>query len=101
MKLAKSIGRVGLIGVLSLGAMIAGTATAGTLSLTCELLASGGSTACPASAPTYAVPGQYTHTREFSNPTGSGQIAGSNIYGGPANGNLGPVGFIDDYFFQI
>jgi len=49
----------------------------------------------------YTVPGQYNYQNQFSTPVGSTPIAGSSIYGGPANGFLGSAGFIDDYFFQI
>jgi hypothetical protein len=88
-----------LVGVLAIGAF-AGNAHAGTLSLSCEELASGISPTCPASAPMYAVPGQYGYLQQFSSPQTT-TISGSNIYGGPVNGYLGPAGFIDDYFFQI
>jgi hypothetical protein len=83
------------------GALHAGAASASTLTLTCELLSTGTNPSCPATAPTYAVPGQYNYQNSFSAPTGATSIAGSNIYGGALNGNLGPAGFIDDYFFQI
>jgi hypothetical protein len=49
----------------------------------------------------YAVPGQYNYGNQFTTPIGSTPIAGSNIYGGAANGFLGSAGFIDDYFFNI
>jgi hypothetical protein len=78
-----------------------GTARAAMLTLSCELLSSGTNPSCPATAPMYAVPDQYNYQDSFTAPTGSTAIAGSNIYGGPANGFLGPAGFIDDYFFQI
>lgn len=77
----------------------AGGAHAGTLTLTCEELAGGISPSCPASAPTYAVPGQYNYIQQFNSPQTA--ISGTDIYGGPVNGNLGTAGFIDDYFFQI
>lgn len=69
-------------------------ARAGTLDLTCQALAPGGSTTCPASAPMYAVPGQYGYSDFFSGTEASGQISGSDINGGPA-------GFIDAYYFTI
>ena len=71
-----------------------GAARAGTLDLSCQALAPGGSTTCPASAPMYSVPGQYGYSDFFSSPEASGQISGSNINGGPA-------GFIDTYEFAI
>lgn len=89
----------GLIGLLGLA--LTGEVGASNLPLTCELLSTGSNPACPASAPVYAVPGQYNYQNQFSTPTGSTAITGSNIYGGTANGNLGSAGFIDDYFFQI
>lgn len=94
--------------ILALGALgtcalltLSRPAKADTLTLTCQLLSPGGSKSCPASAPMYAVPGQYNYVDSFSNPTASGKIAGSDIYGGSSYGDLGPAGFIDDYFFQI
>jgi hypothetical protein len=90
----------GLIGLAALGSPQAPTQAA-TLTLTCELLSTGASPACPATAPMYSVPGQYNYQDSFTAPTGATPIAGSNIYGGPVYGNLGQVGFIDDYFFQI
>ena len=91
-----------LIGFVGLGALM-GEARAASLTPTCELLSTGPSPGCPGSAPVFAVPGQYNYGNQFSGvpPTGSTPIAGSNIYGGPVNGNLGSAGFIDDYFFQI
>lgn len=80
---------------------LAGTAKAGSLTLTCQLLSPGGGTSCPATAPMYSVPGQYNYADSFSSPEASGKIAGSDIYGGATYGNLGSAGFIDDYFFQI
>lgn len=78
-----------------------GTAKAGSLTLTCQLLSPGGGTGCPATAPMYPVPGQYNYVDSFSSPEASGKIAGADIYGGSSYGNLGSAGFIDDYFFQI
>jgi hypothetical protein len=49
----------------------------------------------------YAVPGQYNYQNSLAAPIGATLIAGSNIYGGPSYGNLGAVGFVDDFFFQI
>jgi len=80
---------------------VAGTAKAGSLTLTCQLLSPGGGVSCPATAPMYSVPGQYNYVDGFSSPEASGKIAGADIYGGSAYGNLGDPGFIDDYFFQI
>lgn len=80
---------------------LAGPAKAGSLTLTCQLLSPGSGTGCPATAPMYSVPGQYNYVDSFSSSEASGKIAGSDIYGGATNGNLGSVGFIDDYFFQI
>lgn len=80
---------------------LVGTANAGSLTLTCQLLSPGSGSSCPATAPMYSVPGQYNYVDSFSAPEASGKISGSTIYGGAANGNLGPAGFIDDYFFQI
>ncbi|MDE2450930.1 MAG: FxDxF family PEP-CTERM protein [Gammaproteobacteria bacterium] len=90
----------GAIGACALLALVA-PARADSLALTCQLLSPGSGTSCPATAPVYAVPGQYNYVDSFSHPTASGSIAGSDIHGGPANGDLGPAGFIDDYFFQI
>ncbi|HUJ53717.1 MAG TPA: FxDxF family PEP-CTERM protein [Steroidobacteraceae bacterium] len=42
----------------------------------------------------YSVPGQYNYVQSFNAGIGHDPIAGSNI-------SLGPVGFIDDYWFQI
>lgn len=80
---------------------VTGPAKADTLTLACQLLSPGGGKSCPASAPMYTVPGQYNYVDSFSNPTASGKIADSDIYGGSSYGDLGPAGFIDDYFFQI
>lgn len=90
----------GAIGACAL-VTVAGRAHASSLTLTCQLLAPGTSTSCPATAPVYSVPGQYNYVDSFSSPTAGGQISGSDIYGGSAYGDLGPAGFIDDYFFQI
>ncbi|MHB8814752.1 MAG: FxDxF family PEP-CTERM protein [Steroidobacteraceae bacterium] len=90
-------GTIGACALLTL----AGPARASTLALTCQLLAPGTGTSCPAGAPMYSVPGQYNYVDSFSNPTASGKIAGSDIYGGATYGSLGSAGFIDDYFFQI
>lgn len=89
--------------ILAAGALLtlAGTATAGSLSLTCQVLSPGSVTSCPASAPVYTVPGQYNYVDSFSSSEASGKISGADIYGGPIYGNLGSAGFIDDYFFQI
>lgn len=94
--------------ILAVGAMgacafltFAGAAKAGSLTLTCQLLSPGSGASCPATAPVYAVPGQYNYVDSFSSPEAGGKISGSDIYGGSAYGNLGPAGFIDDYFFQI
>ncbi len=91
------------IGALGASALLTfcGAAEAASLTLTCQLLSPGGGTSCPASAPVYTVPGQYNYVDSFSNPSASGKIAGSDIYGGPSYGDLGPAGFIDDYFFAI
>jgi hypothetical protein len=77
------------------------TAFASSLTLTCELLSTGPNPSCPSTAPMYAVPGQYNYGNQFTTPIGSTPIAGSNIYGGAANGFLGSAGFIDNYFFNI
>ncbi len=98
--IARRILATGALGACAL-LSFAGAATAGTLTLTCQLLSPGGGTSCPATAPMYSVPGQYNYVDSFSGSTGSGKVSGSDIYGGPANGNLGAAGFIDDYFFQI
>lgn len=90
----------GLIGACAL-LTVAGKATAGTLTLTCQLLSPGGGATCPTTAPIYTVPGQYNYVDGFSSPIASGKVSGSDIYGGSAYGNLGSAGFIDDYFFQI
>jgi hypothetical protein len=98
----KLLGFTGLA-VLGLWA-VSGSAEANTLALSCQVMTpdpNAASTSCPASAPTYLVPGQYTYDQSFSNPEASGAIIGSNIYGGPMYGNLGAAGFVDDYFFQI
>lgn len=87
----------GACALLTLGS----PAMAGSLTLTCQLLAPGTGTSCPATAPTYSVPRQYDYVDSFSTPEASGKISGSAIYGGSTNGNLGPAGFIDDYFFRI
>lgn len=92
-----AVGALGACGLLNLGA----PANAASLTLTCQVLSPGSSTSCPAAAPMYSVPGQYNYVDSFLSPTASGQISGSDIYGGPVNGNLGAAGFIDDYFFQI
>lgn len=78
-----------------------GTASAGSLTMTCQVLSPGGGSSCPAAAPMYSVPGQYNYVDSFSGSAATGKIAGSDIYGGSGYGNLGAVGFIDDYFFQI
>jgi hypothetical protein len=78
-----------------------GAAEAGSLTMTCQLLSPGGGTGCPATAPMYPVPGEYNYVDSFSGSAATGKIAGSDIYGSSANGNLGAAGFIDDYFFQI
>jgi hypothetical protein len=80
---------------------LAGTARAGSLTLTCQLLSPGSGSSCPATAPMYSVPGQYNYVDSFSSPEASGKIAGSDIYGGATYGHLGSAGFIDDYFFRI
>ena len=98
--LARRILAVGAFGVWAL-LTLTGTAKAASLTLTCQLLSPGSGTSCPATAPPYPVPGQYNYLDSFSSPTASGQISGSNIYGGSSYGNLGSAGFIDDYFFQI
>jgi hypothetical protein len=98
--IARKILAAGALGACAL-LTLTGQAKADTLTLTCQLLSPGGGNSCPASAPMYTVPGQYNYVDSFSNPTASGTIAGSDIYGGPSYGNLGSVGFIDDYFFQI
>lgn len=100
MKLAGGIFVASLLGLASVGWPSA-PAQAGTLTLTCELLSSGPNPACPASAPMYAVPGQYNYADSFGTGVGTTAISGSNIYGGPVYGSLGPAGFIDDYFFKI
>jgi hypothetical protein len=100
MKLAAGIVSSSLIALAGLG-WPAGAARAAMLTLSCELLSTGTNPSCPATAPMYSVPGQYNYQNSFTAPTGSTAIPGSNIYGGPANGFLGPAGFIDDYFFQI
>jgi len=79
----------------------AAPARASSIAPTCQLLAPGGGSTCPSAAPMFMVPGQYNYGDSFSAPTASGSISGSNIYGGPATGNLGPAGFIDDYYFKI
>jgi hypothetical protein len=83
--------------LVALGSLV-GTARAGSLTLTCELLSTGTNPSCPASAPMYAVPGQYNFVNSFSAPTP--EIYGSDIYAGN-DAYIGPAGFIDDYFFQI
>jgi hypothetical protein len=90
-------GAIGACALLTLSA----PAKAGSLTLTCQLSSPGGATGCPAGAPVYSVPGQYNYVDSFLHPTASGTISGSDIYGGSAYGNLGPAGFLDDYFFQI
>jgi hypothetical protein len=90
-------GALGACALLTLNA----PAKADSLVLTCQLLSPGAGTACPASAPVYSVPGQYNYVDSFSSPAASGQISGSDTYGGSAYGSLGAAGFIDDYFFQI
>ena len=90
-----------LAGLLGGVLLVAGPANASALTLTCELLSTGVNPSCPASAPVYAVPGQYSYGNQFNSPTGEAPIAGSNIYGGATNGYLGSAGFIDDYFFNI
>ena len=100
MMIARRIFAAGPIGACAL-LLLAGPARASTLTLTCQLVTPGTGSSCPASAPMYSVPGQYNYVDSFSNPTASGKIAGSNIYGGATYGNLGSAGFIDDYFFQI
>lgn len=98
--IARRILAAGAVGACAL-LTLAAPARAGTLTLTCQLLSPGSGTSCPATAPGYSVPGQYNYVDSFSNAAGSGQISGSDIYGGSTYGNLGPAGFIDDYFFQI
>jgi len=100
MKRSNTIRYGALVGLLALFWQ-PGAVSASTLVLTCELLSAGPNPSCPASAATYAVPGQYNYQNTFSIPTGSTPIAQSNIYGGAVNGNLGTAGFIDDYFFNI
>jgi hypothetical protein len=80
------------ITVVALAASAAAGAT--TLDLSCELLSTGTNPSCPATAPTYAVPGQYNYGNSFNAPTGTTAIAGSDINGASA-------GFIDDYFINI
>lgn len=98
--IARRILAAGLIGA---GALLTlpGPARASSLTLTCQLLSPGSGTGCPATAPSYLVPGQYNYVDSFSSPDASGKISGSDIYGGPDYGSLGAAGFIDDYFFQI
>lgn len=98
MRLIRAMRDLCLVGTLGLGAL---TAHASNLTLTCELLSTGSNPACPTTAPMYAVPGQYNYQNQFTSPSGSTPITGSNIYGGPSNGFLGSAGFIDDYFFKI
>jgi hypothetical protein len=98
--IARKILAAGALGACAL-LSFTGPATAGTLNLTCQLLSPGGDTSCPLKAPMYSVPGQYNYVDSFSGSTASGDISGSDIYGGPSNGSLGAAGFIDDYFFQI
>ena len=98
--IARRILAAGALGTCAL-LTLAGTARAGSLALTCQLLSPGSDTSCPATAPMYSVPGQYNYTADFPGPTASGVIPGSDIYGGPAYGNVGPAGFIDAYFFQV
>jgi len=90
-------------GVIAVGALLTltGPARADTLALTCQALSSGNSTSCGTTAPAYAVPGLYNYADTLSASEASGKIPGSDIYGGPAYGNLGPAGFIDAYLFQI
>jgi len=101
MEPAKAMRCGALVGLLGAAVSLAIPVDASTLTLTCELLASGPAPSCPATAPTYNVPGQYNYQNSFTAPTGVAPIPGSNIYGGPANGYLGSAGFIDDYFFKI
>lgn len=98
--IARRILAAGALGAWALVTLTV-SATAAPLALTCQLLAPGTGASCPATAPMYSVPGQYNYVDSFTSPTASGQIAGSDIYGGPVNGDLGGAGFIDDYFFQI
>ena len=95
--------RILAAGVLSACALLVGTrsASATAITPTCQLLSPGSGSSCPAAAPMFAVPGQYTYADTFSSPTASGAIAGSAIYGGPSYGDLGSAGFIDDYLFDI
>lgn len=80
------------IAAVALAASAAAGAT--TLDLSCELLSTGPNPTCPATAPTYAVPGQYSYGNSFDSVTGTSAIIGSDINGATA-------GFIDDYFIQI
>ncbi len=91
------------VALLAVGAVLTlpGAARAASLTRTCQLLSPGSGLSCPATAPGYAVPGEYNYVDSFSSGEASGQISGSDIYGGSAYGSLGPAGFIDDYFFQI
>ena len=75
---------------------LAGTARAGTLNMTCQLLAPGGSSGnCSAPAPMYSVPGLYGYgDTGITSPDGTGKITDSNINGSTA-------GFIDAYYFDI
>jgi hypothetical protein len=73
---------------------LTGTASAGTLTMSCQVLSPGGTTTCPGTAPMYTVPGQYGYGDFLSSPDGTETISGSDINGGSA-------GFIDAYFFQI
>jgi len=64
------------------------------ITLAAATFPSGPNPACPMSAPSYPVPGQYTYGNTFSATTGVTAIAWSSINGGSA-------GFIDDYLIKV
>jgi len=89
-----------LASILAVAALaLSGPVSAVTLTLSCELLASGQSpNPCPA-APSYAVPGEYSFVNSFAAPQSA--IPGTNMYNEGSYGYPASVTFIDDYFFQI
>lgn len=98
--IARKILAAGVIGACAVLTLV-GPARAASITPTCQLLSPGSGSSCPATAPMFAVPGQYNYGDSFTGPTASGSISGSDIYGGSSYGNLGSAGFIDDYFFKI
>jgi len=96
-----SLALVAACGALAFGGSAGASMVAsGSLTLSCWDVAVGSGQSC-SSPGAYAVPGDYPYTEQFSGGTGSGAIAGSDIYDGNTNTSMGSAGFIDDYLFSI